>query len=83
MLIIVLGSFERLTQADDRRDVSELGVADSLGDGQAGDRDSGQDIVPEQLKVVFREPFEYGDEVLQRLGEGLVVLEFLEGVVRE
>lgn len=73
----------RLTEADDGRDIGELGVADALGDGEAGDRDAGEEVVPEQFQVVLREPFEDRDEVLQRLLEGLLPLELPEGVVGE
>lgn len=79
------GSLERsLTQADDRGDVCELGVADALGDGEAGDRDASEEVVLEQLQAVLRKPVKYRDEVLERLPEGpLAVPESPEGVVGE
>lgn len=36
-----------LTEADDRRNAGKLGIADTLRDGEAGNGDPGEDIVPE------------------------------------
>ena len=37
-----------LTEANDGRNVSKFGVADSLRDGEAGNGDSSEQIEPEQ-----------------------------------
>nr|GMC58806.1 hypothetical protein PRUPE_7G228400 [Ipomoea batatas] len=42
----------KIPESDDRREIGELSVADSLRDGKAGDGDSGEKIVLEELQIV-------------------------------
>lgn len=44
--------------------MSEAGVADPLGDGEAGDRDSGEEVVPELGQAVPGGPLQDGEVVL-------------------
>ena len=53
------------TEADDGREVGELGVADALRDGEAGDGDAGEEVVLELAEGVARRPLEGRDEVLE------------------
>ncbi|PON40219.1 LOW QUALITY PROTEIN: hypothetical protein TorRG33x02_340870, partial [Trema orientale] len=43
---------------------SEFGVTDSLRDSEAGDGEAGDQIEPKETQIVFRKPFEDGNEVL-------------------
>lgn len=75
-----------LTEADDRGQAGQAGVADALRDGKAGDGDSGDEVGLEEVEGVAGGPLEDGDEVLQGEDEGSggwLVLELLEGVVGE
>jgi hypothetical protein len=54
------------TEADDGREVGELGVADALRDGEAGDGDPGEEVVLELAGGVARRPLQGRHEVLER-----------------
>jgi len=75
-----------LTEADDGRQIGEVGVADALGDGQAGDGEPGDEIGLEQRQRVVGSPGEDGEQVLKRegpFGLGRHPLEMAKGVVGE
>lgn len=75
-----------LTEAKNRRQVCQLGVADSLGDGEAGDGDPGDEIGLEELESVARAPLKDGQDILESEDEfsgGWLVLELPQRVVRE
>lgn len=75
-----------ITEANDGRKVGEAGVADALGDGDAGDGDTGEEIEPELGKRVPGRPFEYGNKILEvapRHRARRLALEIAEGIVRQ
>ena len=53
-----------LTEAYNGRDFSEFSVADALRDGEAGNGDSGEDVILEHAESVFGQPFKDGNKVL-------------------
>jgi hypothetical protein len=55
-----------LTEPEDGRQVGELGVADALRDGEAGDGDAGDEVGLEGAQRVRRRPLEEREEVAQR-----------------
>ncbi|BAT10884.1 Os10g0420332, partial [Oryza sativa Japonica Group] len=56
-------------RAHDGREVAELGVADALRHGEAGDGDAGDDVGPERGERVRRQPLQEREHVPER-GEG-------------
>lgn len=52
------------TEAENRRQVGELGVADALRDGEAGDGDAGDEIGLEEVQRVTRRPLKDGEHIL-------------------
>jgi hypothetical protein len=56
----------RLTESEHGRQVGELGVADALRDGEAGDGDAGDEVGLEGGQRVGRRPLEEREEVAQR-----------------
>lgn len=75
-----------LTEADDGREAAELGVADALGDGEAGNGNTSKQIVLKHIKVVFGKPIQYGDEILDALFHSVqcpVILKLSERIVGE
>ena len=75
-----------LTQANDRRDFSEFGVADSLRNGKGGNGDTSKKVESKHLKIVLRQPFKDWNEILKGflgLAERLLILELSKRVVGE
>lgn len=75
------------TESDDGRELGEVGVADALRNGEAGDGDAGEEIVLEEGEGVGGEPSQYRDEILKGLHrpttQRRLRLELLERVVGE
>ncbi|KAG6504228.1 hypothetical protein ZIOFF_036559 [Zingiber officinale] len=75
-----------ITEAEDGREVGELGVADALGDGEAGNGDAGDEVRLEEGEGVGGSPVKDGEEVLDAEHEfppRRLVAELPERVVRE
>lgn len=75
-----------LTKSYNGWDAGQIGIADALRDGEAGDGDTGDEVGFEEVEGVVRSPFENGDEVLEPeedLGWKRLVFELSERVIRE
>ena len=73
-----------LTKADDGREAAKLSVADALGDGEAGNGNTSEQIILKHIKIVFRKPFQYGDEILDGLSELVrrpIITKLPEGII--
>ena len=55
-----------LTESEDGREVGELGVADALRDGEAGNGDAGDEVRLEGAQRVGRRPLQDREEVAER-----------------
>jgi hypothetical protein len=75
-----------LTDANNRGQVSQGGIANPLRNCETGNGDSGDEITLEKVQIVARSPFEDRKDVLQThhefFGCGLV-LKFPKRVVRK
>lgn len=75
-----------LTKSDDGRDTGEIGIADTLRDGQTGDGDTSDEVGFEEVESVTRSPIKKGDEVFKPekdLGGQRLVFELFERVIGE
>lgn len=75
-----------LTETNDRWQACELGITDALWDGQASNGETRDSIRLEELQGVLRAPLKDWEEVLESQYEppkGSLVLELVEGVIRE
>lgn len=75
-----------LTEAENGGQVSELGVADALRNGEAGDGDAWNDVGFQKPQRVARGPLQHREEVLKTeedLSRRRLVLELPQWVVRE
>lgn len=54
-----------LTKSNDGRNARQIGVADTLRDGQTGDGDTGNDVGFEKVESVIGSPLKNGDEVFE------------------
>ena len=78
--------YNLLTETENRWQVSELGVANALRNGEAGNGDTGDEIRFQEPKIITRPPFHYREKVLQtqnNLPPRRLVLELPERVVGE
>lgn len=74
------------TEADDGRQIGELGIADALRDGEARDGDAGEEVILKELEGIFWCPFKHGHIVFEGgddPGQGCLVLKLPKGVIRE
>ena len=76
-----------LTKANDGREGGELGVADALGNSEASNGNTSKQIILKHTQVVFRKPFQYGDEIFEDLFHSLhspsAISKLPERIIRE
>lgn len=75
-----------LTETNDGVKVGETGVADALGDGEAGDGDAGEKVGLKLGEGVLGCPLQYGNEVLHQAacgGAPRLVLQMPKWIVRQ